>query len=116
MSVHIGSIIKEFCEINHISAPELGKRVGMNSSSIYRIFERPNLDSENLVKFSAALKHDLFHYFMEQKAPAADAENFKLKEELNALKNEVEELKRKNEALQHENELLNKFFEKIKPA
>jgi transcriptional regulator with XRE-family HTH domain len=116
MSVHIGSIIKRFCEEHNISAPQLGRKVGMNSSTIYRVFKRANLDSENLILFSGALKHDLFQYYGQPKAPVSESDSLQLKEEIDELMKEIEELKRRNEILQRENELLNKFLDKMKPA
>jgi hypothetical protein len=115
MSVHIGSIIKNYCNERRISVSALSKMLGMDNSSIYRIYSRPYLDTDTLLKFSTALKHNFFQYFWEEKTNISDADVLRLKEEIVKLKREIEEIKRKNEMLQRENELLNKFLDKMKP-
>jgi hypothetical protein len=116
MSVHIGSIIKDYCDERRITAAMLSKMIGKDTSRVYRIFGRSHLDTDILHAYSVALKHNFFQYLWEEETKTSDTEVLRLKQEIGLLDQEVEELKRKNEMLMRENELLNKFLDKMKPA
>jgi hypothetical protein len=116
MSVHIGSVIKNYCHEHRITVLWLSKAIGMDTSSIYKALNRSNLDTDTILKFSDVLKHNFFQYFVEDKKAVSDTDILQLKQEISQLKQENEDLKRKNEILIRENELLSKFFDKMKPV
>jgi hypothetical protein len=96
MSIHIGSIIKNHCDRNLISAAQLSKLLNLNQATIYKIERSANLNTKMLFNNSVALKHDFFQYFQ-----SALGENPNEK---------LEKLKKDYDLLQMENDLLKKML------
>jgi hypothetical protein len=108
MSAHIGIIIKNYCHEHHIKAPALSKLVGMDTTSIYYIYKCQHLNSRVLLKFSNALNHDFFQYFISNRFQ-------KLKDENTRLILEIRTLKKEKENLLHENDLLKQVIKLQNP-
>ncbi len=58
--VNIGREIRTFMERGHFSASWLAERLCCDRTNIYKIFGRPSLDSETLLRISIFLRHDFF--------------------------------------------------------
>jgi hypothetical protein len=123
MAVHIGSILKQYCEDNHIVLQDLCTKIGINTSTARKIFRRDRIYVDTVHAFSKALNHNFFQYFIEDLPVGPYADMEKIRQELNEtkqaleeMKQELDEMKRKNESLLIENQILNKFLDKLKPT
>ena len=96
MSIHIGSVIKNFCREKQISAVELSNLLGYKEASIYKIVKSAHVSTRLLFRISEVLKHNFFQYF-EVVLGDDTAEKY-------------EKLKKDYELLVMENELLKKML------
>ena len=58
--LHIGKLIRKQLRYNGQSVVWLTKQLDCDRSKLYRIFENPNIHSDDLWKISVILKHDFF--------------------------------------------------------
>ncbi len=92
MQTHIGSIIKNHCRQQFITPLQLAQLLNIKKDAVYKLYLRPNISAETLLKISEALKHDFFQYYQSSLGPNPDKEIEKLNSELNNLKKENEKL------------------------
>lgn len=58
--VHIGREIRNYMERGRLSASWLAEKLCCDRTNIYKMFGRPSLDSETLLRISVFLRHDFF--------------------------------------------------------
>lgn len=58
--IHIGEKIKCQMLLKHCSATWLASKLYCDRTNIYKIFARPSIDSDLLLRISVALKHNFF--------------------------------------------------------
>jgi len=61
--IHVGWYIKKRAEQLHITPVELNKRMGFLEGNIYRIFKRPIMSVNMLMKFSEVLGENILDQF-----------------------------------------------------
>lgn len=117
MSIHAGKLVKEVFSNSGMSVSELGRRIQTSRQNVYRIFERPSIDTALLKRLGEALQYDFFRHFInplaEGSLPDAEilnAEKSKtvLYKEAENLQRELSDLKEKYKLVQRVNELLEK--------
>lgn len=59
-TIHFGHIIKRILKEKRIGVGEFAKKMNSDRSNMYKILERPHLDSDFLLRASKVLNHDLF--------------------------------------------------------
>jgi hypothetical protein len=96
MQTHIGSIIKNHCRQQFITNPQLAQLLNCKKDAIYKLYLRPNISADTLLKVSKALNHDFFQYYQSSLGPNPAKEIEKLTSELNKLKKENEKLLTEN--------------------
>lgn len=57
-SIHIGQMIKAVFDESGMTVSEFARRIHLERTTVYSIFERPTVDVIQLVKISQALKHN----------------------------------------------------------
>jgi len=63
--IHIGCLIKNKLKQEGRSASWLAKKIHCNRTNVYKIFEKPSIDTVLLQRIASALKTDLFIYLSE---------------------------------------------------
>ena len=58
--IHIGSMIRHELRAQGRSVAWLSRTICLERSTIYKLFERDNIDTKLLVQISVLLKHDFF--------------------------------------------------------
>lgn len=69
---HMGNLIKAVFDKSGMSVAELARRIHCDRTNVYKIFARPTIDVELLVKVSKALQHNFFVDVMNLAGLAAD--------------------------------------------
>lgn len=64
MSIHIGKIIKSTLKHKDIDVTEFAKRINYTRSNAYKIFNKPSIDSDLLIKINKVLGENLFFNFL----------------------------------------------------
>lgn len=64
-NIHIGHLIKSVFDESGLSVSELARRINVERTTVYSIFERSSIDVIQLVRISAALNHN-FLFDVEQ--------------------------------------------------
>lgn len=59
-TIHFGHIIKRILKEKRIGVGEFAKMMNGDRCNMYKILERPHLDSDFLLRASKVLNHDLF--------------------------------------------------------
>ncbi len=59
----IGQLIQEELRRQHRSAAWLASQLQCNRTNVYKIFNRPSIDCELLLKISGALSHNFFNHY-----------------------------------------------------
>lgn len=59
-NIHIGSMIRQELRVQGRSVAWLSRTICLERSTVYKIFERENLDIKLLAQISVLLKHDFF--------------------------------------------------------
>jgi hypothetical protein len=59
-TIHIGNLIRNKLKEDGRSVSWLAKKLHCDSSNIYRIFQKPHIDSEQLLNISIILCYDFF--------------------------------------------------------
>jgi hypothetical protein len=111
MQLHIGEKIREKAKEKRIGPSELGRMISTSKQNIYSIFRRKTIDTELLLKLSAALEFDFFQYYTDKREQRAEKKTGLVtiaKQDLADLRKELEIYKDKCELL----EKLNKYLEK----
>ena len=74
-NLHIGQLIKTVFDESGMSVSEFARRIHLERSTVYGIFERPSIDSMLLARISLVLKHNFLsdieqHYGLTPKTPS----------------------------------------------
>lgn len=65
-SLHIGKLIKEELERQERTVSWFARKLYCDRSNIYKIFKRPTIDTELLLRISNILQHDFFGDYRER--------------------------------------------------
>lgn len=60
MSIHVGQEIRRRLEEKNCTVVWLAHQLSCSRTNMYKIFEKPHLDSEMLLRISVALDYDFF--------------------------------------------------------
>ncbi|MDR0368800.1 MAG: helix-turn-helix domain-containing protein [Bacteroidales bacterium] len=71
--LHIGNIIREKLEEEGRAASWLAKKINCDRTNIYKIFNRQDINTEQLLKISEALHYDFFAHYSEFIREKADS-------------------------------------------
>ena len=87
MAIHIGSIIKEALRTKKIDVTTFAKKINFTRSNAYKIFNKPGIDTQLLIRINNILGENLFFNYISDNE-LADYKNSKVKptEVLNAIK------------------------------
>ena len=64
--IHIGRLIKEELQKRGYTVVWLTKELNCSRSNVYKIFEKPTLDTALLMQISRLLDVDFFQYYSEE--------------------------------------------------
>lgn len=64
--LHIGQLIKQELESQERTVSWFARKLYCDRSNIYKIFKRPTIDTELLLRISVILKHDFFADYQER--------------------------------------------------
>ena len=62
-NIHIGQLIREQLKADQRSASWLAREIGCTRNHVYKIFNRPSLDADLILKISVALNFNFFRYY-----------------------------------------------------
>ncbi|MDR2083976.1 MAG: XRE family transcriptional regulator [Bacteroidales bacterium] len=62
-SIHIGSIIRDKLKEDGRAASWLAKKLNCNRTNIYKIFDKSDINTDQLLMISKILDHDFFSYY-----------------------------------------------------
>jgi plasmid maintenance system antidote protein VapI len=82
MYIHIGEIIKETVHQKKMDVTEFAKKINYTRRNVYKIFNKPSIETEVLVKISEVLGENLFIHFLTNKEIAAYGNSRKNRVEL----------------------------------
>lgn len=71
LTLHIGQLIKEELERQERTVSWFARKLYCDRSNVYKIFKRPTIDTELLLRISVILNHDFFGYYMAKVAENA---------------------------------------------
>lgn len=71
MYIHIGEIIKEVVHEKKMNVTEFAKKINYTRRNVYKIFSKPNIDTDVLIKVSEVLGENLFIRFLSNKEIAS---------------------------------------------
>lgn len=71
MEIHIGNLIKELVKSKQIDIGELSEKMNCSKRNIYKIYDKPSIDTSMLVKISKALGQNLFFSYISDEELAA---------------------------------------------
>jgi predicted transcriptional regulator len=81
MSIHIGKIIKDIVKSRQMDVTEFAKKINYTRRNAYKIFNKPSIDTNLLVKINKVLGENLFlNYLTDQEM--AESINGKVKTSL----------------------------------
>lgn len=63
MNLEIGKKIEEVWRATGMSKVAFADKIGMNRNNVYYLFERTNIEAEQLRKIGEVLNHDFFQYY-----------------------------------------------------
>lgn len=111
MAVHIGKEIKELVRVRNIKIDDFASKINCTTRNVYKIFDKPSIDTQLLASIGKVLNENLFFKFLTDKE-IAEYQTSKLASAkiLEALK----ELQATHMALQQEYEMKERTKEKKK--
>ena len=62
-NIHIGHLIREQLKADQRSASWLAREIGCTRNHVYKIFNRPSLDADLILKISIVLSFNFFQYY-----------------------------------------------------
>ena len=62
-NIHIGHLIREQLKADQRSASWLAREIGCTRNHVYKIFNKPSLDAELILKISIAMSFNFFQYY-----------------------------------------------------
>lgn len=113
MPLHIGSVIKTYCESRFISVKQLCNLMGVKPISVYHIFKASDLRAGAILRVSNALKHDFFQYYQANIESDPRKKITELSQQLQDLTKSNEALKNENLILKTENDLMKKIVKAV---
>ncbi len=66
MQIHIGNIIRDELHRQSHTNQWLADQMGMDRSTVQRLFNKPSIDTQQLFRISKILGIDLFAHYSEQ--------------------------------------------------
>lgn len=64
--LHIGSLIKAELDRQERSVSWFARKLCCDRTNVYKLFRRPTIDTEQLLRVSQILHHDFFSYYKTQ--------------------------------------------------
>lgn len=59
--IHVGQIIKDYVDNNtELTVVAFARLLNCDRTNIYKIYSRPSIDTDLLLRINAALSHDFF--------------------------------------------------------
>lgn len=62
-SIHIGNLIQAQLKADKRSASWLAREIGCTRNHVYKIFNKPSLDSDLILRISKAMHFNFFQYY-----------------------------------------------------
>ena len=62
-NIHIGHLIREQLKADQRSASWLAREIGCSRNHLYKVFRKPSLDGELLLRISLAMNFNFFQYY-----------------------------------------------------
>ena len=62
-NIHIGHLICEQLKADNRSASWLAREIHCTRNNVYKIFNKPSLDSDLILKISVAMNFNFFQYY-----------------------------------------------------
>ena len=62
-NIHIGHLIREQLKADQRSASWLARKIGFTRNHVYKIFNKPSLDADLILKISIAMSFNFFQYY-----------------------------------------------------
>ena len=62
-NIHIGHLIQAQLKADKRSASWLAREIGCTRNHVYKIFNRPSLDADLILKISIAMSFNFFQYY-----------------------------------------------------
>ena len=62
-NIHIGHLIREQLKADDRSVSWLAREIHCSRNHIYKIFNKPSLDSNLILKISVAMNYNFFQYY-----------------------------------------------------
>lgn len=63
-NIHIGHLIREQMKRDQRSASWLAREIGCTRNHVYKIFNKPSLEGDLLLKISIAMNFNFFQFYM----------------------------------------------------
>lgn len=63
-NIHVGQLIKAQLKADQRSASWLAREIGCTRNHVYKIFNKPSLEGDLLLKISIAMSFNFFQYYM----------------------------------------------------
>lgn len=64
--IHIGELIRRELIKQHHSATWFAKEMAFSRTSIYKLFDKPSIDTDILIRISIVLKTDFFKVYSQE--------------------------------------------------
>ena len=64
--IHIGSLIKLELQRQERTVSWFARKLNCDRSNVYKIFKRPTIDTELLLRISQTLQHNFFDVYQQQ--------------------------------------------------
>lgn len=61
--IHIGQLIQEQLKKDQRSVGWLSRQISCTRNNLYKVFKKPSLDAELLLRISKAMKFNFFQYY-----------------------------------------------------
>ncbi len=61
--IHIGHLIQEELKVDQRSVGWLSREIGCTRNHVYKIFNKPSLDSDLILRISKAMNFNFFQYY-----------------------------------------------------
>lgn len=61
--MHIGNLIRQQMNEQGRTVVWLARRLSYSRTNVYKIFEKPSIDTDVLLRISSALKYDFFRLY-----------------------------------------------------
>lgn len=83
--IHIGEKIEEEARRQQCNITELAHDVDLSRNVVYDVFGRSSINTELLLRFSFALKHDFFKYYTQVFEGVTESQEPNIKNDINAI-------------------------------